>query len=540
VNSPRQRRFSPSSIGKVQEYESVIVTLRFFLDVGSRPHVKLRCLVNVTCAERAAGQRRSSAVSPDEAQLRYSSTNGPPGELNSFNFVSLNLQTATETVETVSSSSCRAELERVLGSRTFSKAARLRVLLEHIGTCSMAGRYDALSEQQIGVSVFQRPLGYNSTEDTIVRVTARHLRERLDLYYSEEGKDNPFRLAVPKGSYVATFRMAQAQSQASGAFGPSPARELAAEPGSGVPKTELPRAAGWPRTAWLALLACGLLAVALPLLVYRHFASQQQLQVQPQAQTQTLQSFGPPILWRALFTPGRKTLIVPGDASLDAYIAWEQRSVSLADYTNQVYQNRVTVSRPPSHKDVPLSVRSVTPMADLRMVSSLVRVPEWMGQPAWDNWIDICYARDMVVANTHDNNLILIGAETFNPWVTLYQRELDFYVHWDYVHDVHYVSNRAPKPGEQAEYVFRSKAYTLVALTDNVQGEGRVLLIEGTTMGTTYGALTFLTDQDMWQPVIRAATDKNGKLHNFEVLLSNDFVRGGASNTQIVAVHVHE
>jgi hypothetical protein len=33
--------------------------------------------------------------------------------------------------------------------------------------------------------------------------------------------------------------------------------------------------------------------------------------------------------------------------------------------------------------------------------------------------------------------------------------------------------------------------------------------------------------------------DKSGRLHNFEVLLSNDFIRGGVSNTQLVAFHVH-
>ena len=67
-----------------------------------------------------------------------------------------------------------------------------------------------------------------------------------------------------------------------------------------------------------------------------------------------------------------------------------------------------------------------------------------------------------------------------------------------------------------------------------------MLLIEGTSMGTTYGALNFFTNEKLWQPVISAATDKSGKLHNFEVLLGSDFVRGGTSNTQIVALHLHE
>lgn len=425
----------------------------------------------------------------------------------------------------------------MVASKTFSKSGRLRVLLEYIGEQSIEGRFDVLSEQQIGISVFKRTPGYNSTEDTIVRVSARHLRERLDLYYGGEGKDNPLRVAVPKGSYVATFRFAQKEEVDAAPFVLSSGHESASQPE--IRAAENDPVDRWPRSAWLAVIVCAVLALALPSLVYRHF----QPQPQPHPQ-QALQPFGPPALWNVLFTPGRRTFIVPGDASLDIYTAWERRSVPLANYTNQDYQNQVTVSRPPGHNDVPLSVRSVTPMADLRMVSDLVRVPEWMGQPVWDDWIEVCYARDMVVANTHNNNLILIGSETFNPWVTLYQRTLDFYVHWDYIQDVYYVSNRDPKPGEQKQYIYdrrsAKKAYTLVALTDNLQGEGRVLLIEGTTMGTTYGALNFFTNEKLWQPVISAATDRSGKLHNFEVLLSSDFVRGGTSNTQVVAVHLHE
>jgi hypothetical protein len=150
----------------------------------------------------------------------------------------------------------------------------------------------------------------------------------------------------------------------------------------------------------------------------------------------------------------------------------------------------------------------------------------------------------MVVSDTHNNNLILIGSETFNPWVMLYHGSLDFAVHWDYVNDVYTVTNRASKPGEQVQFRFDrrttdQKAFTLVALTDNSQGEGRVLLVEGTSMGTTYGALSFLTNEQLWKPVIHAATDSSGRLHNFEVLLSSQFIRGGAGNTQIVAIHTH-
>lgn len=427
---------------------------------------------------------------------------------------------------------CHAELDRALSSQTFSKSARLRDLLRYIGTSSIEGRLDNLSEQQIGIRVFQRSPGYNTTEDTIVRVTARHLRERLERYYNGEGKNNPARLSVPKGSYTVIFENPKAHEVIPGGF--ALLAELPGDP-TLLKRTEKSQWARWPLAARLSVAICVLLTAASLALVYSRTRQQPDPPLQPA---------GPEILWQALFTPGRKTMIVPGDAALDIYTAWEQKHVSLSDYTNQSYQQDVTASRPPASTGVPLGIRSMTPMADLRLVSELVRVPERLGHPQWDSWIEVCYARDMEIADTHNNNLILIGIESFNPWVTLYQRMLDFQVNWDYVNDVYTVTNRAPKPHEQVQFRFDRRtrgqtAYTLVALTDNVQGSGHVLLIEGTSMGTTYGAVSFLTNQHLWQPVIHAATDKSGKLHNFEVLLSNKFVRGGASDTQIVALHVH-
>ena len=105
------------------------------------------------------------------------------------------------------------------------------------------------------------------------------------------------------------------------------------------------------------------------------------------------------------------------------------------------------------------------------------------------------------------------------------------------------ISESAPHPGELALYRYdrtaQADTYTHVALLDNAQGSGKVLIVEGTSMGTTYAALTFLTQEQLWRPVIEAATDQHGRLHNFEVLLASEFVRGGLTNTHRIALHVH-
>lgn len=417
----------------------------------------------------------------------------------------------------------QAELARVLASATFAKASRLCALLTYVVEHSLANRADELTEQHIGINVFGRAAGFNSAEDTIVRGTARLLRQRLDLYYREEGRLDPVRITIPKGSYIAHFEEVHTS--------PEPFASPVVPTSTPVQTVS----ADWPRAAKLTLAALAFCVLALIAALLR----------QPRRAVTTSLT-GPQTLWNALFTPGHKTLIIPGDASLDAFVAWEQRSVSLADYSNQSYLAETRVSRPPHANDVPLAMRSVTPMADLRLVSELVRVPEHMGRPDLEPWSEIRYARDVAVGDSHDNNLILIGSETFNPWITLYSSSMDFYARWDFKTDVYSILNRAPQPGEKARYDYVRGvhtppylAYTHLAFLDNSQGSGKVLIVEGTSMGTTYAAITFLTQEQLWRPVMEAATDKTGRLHNFEVLLGSEFVRGGLTNTRRIALHVH-
>jgi hypothetical protein len=428
------------------------------------------------------------------------------------------------------------ELDRVLRSSSFAKAPRLCALLTYVVEHSLAARVDELTEQQIGIHVFGRTAGFNSAEDTIVRGTARLLRQRLDLYYSSEGRFDPIRITIPKGSYIAHFEpiptsqptLPQTALLQPDLTGPGRPPLPALTPGHARPTR-------WTATA--KILLCVLLAGNLVLLA---------LLLRTPKAPPPAQLAGPQALWKLLFTSGRKTLLIPGDAGLDAFIAWEQRPVSLADYSTQAYVGETRVSRPPQQNDVSLASRSVTPMADLRLIAELARVPEHMGRPDLEPWTEIRYARDFAVGDSRDNNLILIGSETFNPWITLYKNNMDFYASWDFRTDVYSILNRAPQPGEPAHYDYvrsvrtpPSVAYAHVALLDNSQGSGKVLIIEGTSMGTTYAALTFLTQEQLWRPVLEAATDRNGHLHNFEVLLGGEFVRGGLTNIRRIALHVH-
>lgn len=98
-------------------------------------------------------------------------------------------------------------LERVLTSSTFARASMLRRLLEYVVRETLAGRGARLKEMTLGIAVLQRGADFDPRIDTIVRVTAIKLRQRLQDYYRGEGAIDPVMIAMPKGSYRPTFRL---------------------------------------------------------------------------------------------------------------------------------------------------------------------------------------------------------------------------------------------------------------------------------------------------------------------------------------------
>jgi hypothetical protein len=108
---------------------------------------------------------------------------------------------------------------------------------------------------------------------------------------------------------------------------------------------------------------------------------------------------------------------------------------------------------------------------------------------------------------------------------------------------VHIVHNMHPLPGEQAEYRSlgddpQHRAYALIALIPSLDGEGHVLLIEGTTMAGLEAARNFLFSSGALSEVLRPAVKHDG-LHNFEILLESKNIAAKASGFQVVATRIH-
>ncbi|MBL8295650.1 MAG: hypothetical protein JNN08_27640 [Bryobacterales bacterium] len=99
----------------------------------------------------------------------------------------------------------RAELERVLGSRTFARAQSLGRLLRYLVERTLLGQADSLKEFAVGAEALGRGESFDPDADPIVRVQARRLRQKLEDYYRNEGLADPVTIEIPTGGYVPKF-----------------------------------------------------------------------------------------------------------------------------------------------------------------------------------------------------------------------------------------------------------------------------------------------------------------------------------------------
>ncbi|TIU51051.1 MAG: hypothetical protein E5W19_06490 [Mesorhizobium sp.] len=101
----------------------------------------------------------------------------------------------------------RETLERLLASETFGRSDRARKLLRYLVEREQAGEADRLKGFSIAMDVFGKDGDFDPSTDAVVRVQAGRLRELLQQYFANEGVAEPFRIAIPRGSYVPAYEL---------------------------------------------------------------------------------------------------------------------------------------------------------------------------------------------------------------------------------------------------------------------------------------------------------------------------------------------
>ena len=404
-------------------------------------------------------------------------------------------------------------VQTVVHSPQFEKSNRLRSFLLFISERELTGQRDTISEQEIGVHVFGRPVGYNPGDDSIVRSQARILRQRLGEYFAGE-PHSPLVVEIPKGNYVPVFRAAAVE----------PEPELAASEVAAMPVPPVVAAKPWWRrpSLWIALAA-----VVSAVLLFAW------LRPGAKPRDSAEDSF-----WASIFGSRRQVVMVPADSSLVLEEEITGEDVSLDDYLSKRY-----LEHPKLHSNgdalsaMALGNSSYTSMADLNVVAHLLRAPQLHGAP-----VQIRYARDLSMSDAREENLILLGGTRANPWAQLFASRLNFAVMYDPKQDRNTVRNKAPAAGESAEYAQDHgpdhRVFGLVAYCDSLDGDGAALLVSGTSSAGTQAAGDFLLSDHGFRDFLRRIQHPDGSIPHFELLLAARERNGTAAESTILASRV--
>jgi hypothetical protein len=416
--------------------------------------------------------------------------------------------------------------QRVVESAQFNKSPRLSSFLLYIVAKSLEGRQSEITEQQIGVHVFGRPLGYRTVDDNIVRNYARQLRKRLTDYFAAEGIDQALRIEIPLGGYLPSFTAtgmepAQRRKPVLVERTVSSAIELAAP---SVPKT---------RRSWPRMLAgtCLLVAYSTALIWLTCI-------VMARAGTprHAPEPAGP--LWAAMLQGPGNTYIVPPDAGLNLVEDLSHQSMPLADYLKGLYLE-VPLPGVDAQSVTDLRTQQLTGFVNLQLVATLAHLSEY--RPAQ---VLLRFPRDLRFDDLKSANAVIIGSECSNPWAVIAESTANFQIHCNSGMQGATVVNLKPQAGEAASYTSHwneptHETYALVSYVPNLSGYGKLLLLGGLDAAATQAAGEAILRPETIKPILQRARRPDGSLAAFEILLRSTSIQANAIDTHIVASRIY-
>lgn len=410
----------------------------------------------------------------------------------------------------------RELVSRVVTSSTFSKSKRLSSLLLYVCDQALAGETANLNEQKIGEAVFNRPKNYDSSIDGIVRTQASRLRQRLELYFAEEGADEPVRIFIPRGGYIPLFEPRESLGNR--------LPQESVEPGLTIPSAPSTK----PRWVWLSVFAWVLVLILAIALAISHFRSQH-VQAKSTPMSTTVEA-----LWSQMFISGVPTLFIPADSGLVLWEGLTKQSVGLSGYVKGDFRSEAQIGKMP--KDLlaiadGLSRRRYTTVVDLEAYQALSRIAE-----SEKGILTMRYTRDVMPDDLKNQNVILVGAPESNPWVHLFEPQFNFVFEDSVADRVSCIRNRAPRKGEPAKWTMASgDLYGVVAFVHGLNEQGNALVIGGTTMAGTEAALDFLSDNAQLEPFLDRIRRSNGTIPHFEVVVGTSLIGQNATKTSVLA-----
>ena len=403
-------------------------------------------------------------------------------------------------------------IQRIVESPHFRKSPRLSRLLLYLSEQTLLSRADLLTELNIAIMVFERDASFDPSVDTIVRSHMVRLRQKLDSYAAENLCS--IRVTIPRGEYIIRFE------QTVPAEMEIPPPVLPLQGGPSVKKQ--------PR---LLLLLCGLLCLTVLALLAVVVSSRREL-----PETTIVHP-----LWSRLFQPHRTTTFVAADSGLVLLHGLTAKNTTLAEYLTRDF-SRETQGLPPERvaEILNLANRRYTSFVDLNIFRRLERLSF-----ATSDGLEVKYARDIQIDELKQGNIILSGARGANPWLELYEPQMNFVGEYDGIHHDFTFFNRHPQPGEAAEYSTsefdpRQKVLGVLAFLPNLDGSGSALIVEGNSIAGTEAISDFLFNDAALLPFLDRLKRSDGTLSHFEVLIESNSVNGSAGPFHVLAYRTNQ
>lgn len=408
-------------------------------------------------------------------------------------------------------------IERILATSPFQKSTRLPDLLRYMAERSIHGHPKDLTEHRIGSEVFGKPADYSPTEDSSVRVHVRQLRLKLHEYFdSAEGRNSEIVVEIPKGAYTPVFRTLKGEKpEVVPAVPPLIAIEALARKASFVP---------WVLTALLTVFAFWMW--------HRSAATVQG-------------SALPPWPLSEVMSKDQETHLVNADSNYGMLRILSEKSGSLEEYMSPQYRQDFTPPQASQREGRMLSYlsgSSLTSYADVVVVNALSGISGLYGDR-----ISVRSARDLRMRDMHDGNYILVGSPSSNPWVALYEGQLNFVEREGVAgQSMKFFENKHPRQGEQASYrglEFTGTTgvdYATISMLPMQSGHGNVLILQGLQQEGTEAAGLLLADPKGRSRLEKALgiSGDPGKPVYFEALIRATAVGGAPDATEVVAARM--
>jgi len=442
----------------------------------------------------------------------------------------------------------RIHLKGIIEGPAFKGSYRCGQFLQHVVEQSIAGNFERLKERLIGIEVFGRAPSYDTGENAIVRVTASDVRKRLLQHYGTSGTSSEFRIHMPLGSYIpeishddrnspslqSVARLEHLREDTRQASERARHRSEATEEKPDA-LSVLTSALGISQTAntdWRRrLLLLALVNLGFWILYWNY---------SPRTRVPPTASILP---WSVLFNTARSTHLITSDPNIVVIQQITGHELSLSDYANHRFipnpndlgPETARLSRAILWGDN--SAAGVDPPISAN-ISALAQLNS--------KKLEVSAARTIQLSDLRtDDNFIFLGSPRSDPWFLLFDNQLDFRFAYDKASGQEFILNAHPRQHELQAYVptasgwATGQSFAIVALVQNLDQSGQVLLLAGADGEGTEAAGNLVTDLTRMSGAMQMCGASTSNLNqHFELLLRLNTMAGSPSRTDVLACHL--